>query len=248
MVRLEIHRTDPQGQPQQLQIELPRGAPMPMHPVPGASPSAPQSDGAGGGGKRKQGDVEGIGAITTSEKHVGQQGGLGITFSRNRRGIFIITALVPGGPAFQSKMLQVRDALVSVDGNIIKDISGDELAAQLVGPVNTTVCLRVLRKQMREVADEERGLDETLGNSQQHAGERSIIDVTLVREVLARDASASAGADAAGADSPARPTLVSAASSSGPAPPPAAPKTLIVDDGELWQMVLPCSCPSPAFK
>jgi hypothetical protein len=246
-VELEIHRTDPQGQPQRVQVELRRGAPVrAVPPGPDArTPSAPDAEGEGGRSQQQQPEDSRVGA---SGRAAVQQGGLGITFSRNRRGIFIITALVPGGPAFASKMLQVRDALVSVDGYVVKDISGDALAARLVGPINTAVQLRVLRKEMREqVPDQEKSLDQTLGNSEQHAGQRSVIDVTLVREVLVRDAPAAPASAAAGSSSPSSRPLAGAPPSPAvaqqqpdalAAPAPVAPHTLIVDDGELWQMVL----------
>ena len=86
------------------------------------------------------------GSAQSARSEQSDSGGLGISFPRNRRGIFIIKSLLPGGPAFNTGMLQVRDALVAVNSVMVKDVSGDTLADLLLGPVNTTVKLRVLRK------------------------------------------------------------------------------------------------------
>ena len=46
------------------------------------------------------------------------RGGVGISFYRNRRGIFMIKQIVVGGSAFKSNKLLVRDALVAVNGEV----------------------------------------------------------------------------------------------------------------------------------
>ena len=120
------------------------------------------------------------GSAQSARSEQSDSGGLGISFSRNRRGIFIIKSLLPGGPAFNTGMLQVRDALVAVNSVMVKDVSGDTLADLLLGPVNTTVKLRVLRKthdpKLAGVQDAVEGED---------VGARTTVDVVVTRQRLA---------------------------------------------------------------
>ena len=120
------------------------------------------------------------GSAQSARSEQSDSGGLGISFSRNRRGIFIIKSLLPGGPAFNTGMLQVRDALVAVNGVMVKDVSGDTLADLLLGPVNTTVKLRVLRKTHAPKPAGVQGAVE-----EEDVGARTIVDVVVTRQRLA---------------------------------------------------------------
>jgi C-terminal processing protease CtpA/Prc len=78
-------------------------------------PDSQVLEGAGEGDGGGAGGTEGPSKWPSS-------GGLGISFSRNRRGIFMISKIVAGGAAFKSNKLLVRDALVAVNGEVWQNV------------------------------------------------------------------------------------------------------------------------------
>lgn len=80
--------------------------------------------------------------------------GIGVVFERRRppstpSGVlafdFVIDSLAPGGAADLSGQVHPGDTLVAVDGQYVDDMSGDDLANAILGPIGSKVVLNLER-------------------------------------------------------------------------------------------------------
>jgi hypothetical protein len=62
-------------------------------------------------------------------------------------GQFIITKIVPDGPAFQSKEILPGDVLAQVNGTLLEGMSIEQVWSFIVGPPNTRVDLQLFRNR-----------------------------------------------------------------------------------------------------
>ena len=84
-------------------------------------------------------------AAAEAGEHASAACGVGVTFGRDRAGLFVVKALAAGGPAEVSGNVLVGDMLVTVDGRDVKGIRYDELTALILGAERTKVIFGLRR-------------------------------------------------------------------------------------------------------
>ena len=77
----------------------------------------------------------------------GAEAGIGVGFATDDEGNFVVSKLLPGGPAALSSQVKKGDVLVAVDGaELDEDFSLKKLVKLLKGPVGSDVDLELLRE------------------------------------------------------------------------------------------------------
>jgi C-terminal processing protease CtpA/Prc len=83
---------------------------------------------------------------TAAAGEVSGEAGVGIGFSVDEEGNFVVSKLVSGGAAALSKQVKTGDVLVAVDGAELDDMSLKKLVKLLKGPVGSSVEVDLERK------------------------------------------------------------------------------------------------------